>query len=107
VWKLQFGLGLAAEPPLVPGEETAAHVQWQSNLAHFVGGAGVGLLCGLATALDMVTTARLGRSFGAVSVLLLTGFITTVYRQVGATFAPFPKGCCSPVFSLVGPPCLQ
>lgn len=52
------------------------------SLAHFWGGLAVGLICGAAIGLDQYCRSVHSLQIGATTMLLLTGYITTIYRQV-------------------------
>ena len=49
----------------------------------------VGAICGAAVGLDLCCRHYLGIKIGAATMLLLTGYITTIYRQVSC----LPKPC--------------
>ena len=86
---MQADVGVKHDPALVPGAPTARYLIRQQALAHFWGGLGVAALACAGHALDAACRHFAGMPFGAVNMLLLTGFITTAYRQVCSHHAPF------------------
>lgn len=82
IFFVQTNLGLQSSPPLIPGQLTANYLSHQLRLVHFWGGLVVGAICGAAFGLDLYCKHFLGLKIGAATMLLLTGYITTIYRQV-------------------------
>ena len=80
--RVQVDVGVKHNPALVPGAPTSRYLMRQQALAHFWGGLGVAALACAGHALDAACRHFAGMPFGAVNMLLLTGFITTAYRQV-------------------------
>lgn len=78
----QTNIGLLSSPPLIPGQMTAKYISHQMRLVHFWGGLIVGAICGAAVGLDLCCKHYIGHKIGAATMLLLTGYITTIYRQV-------------------------